>query len=466
MHLDTKFGCQPPMSTNGVDVSVEDSDSDGNDDTLVDDTSMKKKKTPYLNFFPMSCYQNVQFKQPKEISTGSQIISGAASVSADTSRTIEVDVINQLIISPPTDNQSSSNTTTTVTAITTDVTSNTLPAVATTVSSLASVSEANSKTAFALVELSTTASSDLPSEVVSSTANSNSRQSTVTTSSISTSLSSDNTDGPVSASNDPVSTGKILGEISKSNSKVDSSVIEVGGINPVYQPWTVKKRNVSEPAVVTPSKEVPNAGTKVVSAYDLMEPILKPSTHNSSVFFSAPSSVVDNQNSESVQPSAPLPQYYENVVPTGNGKFTVTPPSSCDSKDSLNFPLESSPQEQQASLNRSNSTGSLVPHPTVQHHATFHSPANNRKDLKHSVSLSATPQVVIHQPSDENYSKSMTDGTSSNSKIQVRGSTAISRGTVKKKITLFENNTLPLGSKSLAEMGIIEGEDSDNGFVV
>lgn len=436
------------MSTNGVDVSVEDSDSDDNDDTLVDNTSAKNKKTPYLNFFPMSCYQNVQFKQPKEISTGCQITSGGT-VSADTSRTIEVDVINQ---PPPTTNQFSSSTTTNATAITTNVTSNTLPGTTVSSNALESVSEANSKTAFTVVEITTTTSSG---EVVPSTANSNSRQSTVTTSSVSTSLSSDNTDGPVSTSNDSISTGKISGEISKSNSKVDSAVIEVGGINPVYQSWTIKKRNDSEPvAMVTPSKEVPNAG---VSAYDLMEPILKP---NSSVFFSAPSSVIDSQNSERVQPSTSSAVLYENIVPIGNGKFTITPPSSCDSKESLNFPIES--QEQQTLLNRSNSTGSLVPRPTVQHHLTFYSPANNRKDLKHSVSLSATPQVVTHQ----NYSKSMTDGTSGNSKIHVRGSTAISRGTVKKKITLFESNTLPTGSKSLAEMGIFEDEDSNNGFVV
>lgn len=465
--MDTKFGCQPPMSTNGVEVSVEESNSDVDDSLADSNISELHKKTPYLNFFPMSCYQNVQFKQTKGDHVQAQIVSNN-SVSAD--KVVKEEVINtsspQPINSLPIADQSSSDANATGSiASPTDVTSNTSSVISTTASLLSNVSipsneTAMSKTSFAVVEILPT-TTIISSQVAPSMTNTNACQSAVTTS---TSLSSDHTDGPASTSDDP----------DDLNSKVNSAVIEVGDINPVYQSWqTLKKKTdskvESKPVpIVAANKEVPDSEVpKATSAYDLMEPILKPSTYNSSVFLSAHSSVVDNQISEEAQPSAPLPMLYENVVPIGNGKFTVTPPSSCDSKENLDFPLESSPTEQQTSLNRSNSTGSLLPHSTVQHHATFHSPANSRKDvLKYSQSLTATPQVVTHEPSDE-FSKSLcSERDNSNSKIHIRGSTAISRGSVKKKISLFENSTLPAGSKSLAEMGILEDQDSDNGFIV
>ena len=484
MHMDTNLGCQPPMSSNGVDVPVEESVGDGDDEM--------QKKTPYCNFFPKSCYQNVQFKQTKGGHIEAHLVSDVA---MSTDKTVEDEEVNTLspqpINSPPSANQSTTTTTTTTAAaaaaattttttttttaatvatastssiastINTDVTSRTSSVTSTSALSSFSVpvaEAATSKTTSA--EFPPRASSELAGQVVPSTANSNTCQSAVTTSSVST---SDNTDGPISTSDNPILTND-------SNTKVNSAIIEVGDINPVYQSWQIlKKKNDSKPVpiVTTNNYETANFTTpKSTSAYDLMEPILKPSTCNSSVFLSAPSSVIDNQISDGAQPDAPM--VYENVVPIGNGKFTVTPPSSCDSKENLDFPLESSPNEQQTSLNRSNSTGSMLPRPTVQHQATFYSPANNRKEiLKHSASLSASPQVATLQESNEiSKSMSLSETDTNNSKINVRGSTAISRGSVKKKITLFESSTLPAGSKSLAELGIFEDQDSDNGFIV
>ena len=464
MHMDTKLGCQPPMSSNGIDVPVEESVSDGDDDT-----SEMQKKTPYCNFFPKSCYQNVQFKQTNGGHIEAHLVSDAA---MSTDKTVEVEVINTLspqpVNSPPSTDQSPRNTTSIATA-TTASTASTITSRTSSVTSASSnvsvpVAEvATSRTA--LAEIPPKVSLELAGQVVPSTANGNTCQSAVTTSSVST---SDNTDHPVSTSDNPISA------TNDSSTKVDSAIIEVGDINPVYQSWQIMKKKIDTKPVpiVTTNYETADFTTpKSTNAYDLMEPILKPSTCNSSVFLSAPSSVADNQISEGAQPYAPPPMLYENVVPIGNGKFTVTPPSSCDSKENLDFPLESSPKEQQTSLNRSNSTGSMLPRPTVQHHATFYSPANNRKDiLKHTASLSASPQVVT-LPSSNEISKSLSlseTDTNKDSKINVRGSTAISRGSVKKKINLFESSssTLPAGSKSLAELGIFEDQDSDNGFIV
>ena len=460
--MDTKFGCHPPMSTNGVEVPVEESNNEN-------DTSELQKKTAYLNFFPKSCYENIQFKLSKEGHIEPEIVTSAsAAVSVD--KTVEVDVNNthQPTNSPPSTDQSPSDTTTASRPSTTDATSNRLSSVSVT-TSVFSNEVPVSKSASVVVEASTMASS--PELVAGQVTISTAKTDTMTTT-VHTSLSSDNTDGPVSTSDN------------RDETKVNSAVIEVGDINPVYQRWEILKKknsssnetNNSDPVdiVTTNSKEVPNAGasTMAPSPYDLMEPILKPSTCNSTIFLSATSSVVDNQISDVAQSIAPSDTLYENVVHVGDRKFKVTPPSSCDSRESLNFPLESSPSEQH--LDRSNSIGSLPLRPTVQQQATFYSPANNRKDvLKHSVSLSTTnttPQAVKHKPLDE-ISKSVilpaTDVTSiNNSKVHIRGSTAISKGTVKKKINLFENNTMPPGNKSLAEMGIIEDKDSDNGFIV
>lgn len=484
MHMDTKFGCHPPMSTNGVDVTVEEPNGDADDSLAVNNTSALQKKTPYLNFFPMSCYQNVQFKQTKAGHIQAQIVT-KSSVSDD--KIVEDEVITaspQPTNSPQSADQSSINTVATASAVITTG-SSTSSMISTSTSPLSNVSIPNSevtanKTALALVEIiSTTASS---TQAAPSTTNTSTHQSVVTTSSISTSLSSDNADGPVSTSERHISTSE--GHISSSdgcisasevhistsngsnvfNSKVDSALIEVGDINPVYQSWRpLKSKSDSKPVPIVTANKAQNSEVPLAtSAYDLMEPIRKPSTYNSSVFLSAPSSIIDNQISEGTQPSPPSGMLYENVVRVGDGKFTVTPPSSCDSKENLNFALESSPGEQQTSLNRSNSTGSLLPTHTVQHHATFHSPANNRKDiLKYSASVSAVP---IHHDHGKSTSLSVTD--TNYQQINVRGSTAISRGTVKKKINLFENNTVPAGCRSLADLGILEDQDSDNGFVV
>ena len=463
------------MSSNDVDVPVEESVGDGDDEM--------QKKTPYCNFFPKSCYQNVQFKQTNGGHVEAHLVSDSA---MSTDKTFEDEMVNtsspQPVNSPPSTDQPHRNTTATTTAATTtaaattaattstgsvsstintDVTSRTSSVTST--SALSSISipvtEAVASTTTS-AEIPPSASLELASQVVPSTANNNTA---VTTSSVST---SDNTDGPVSTSDNAILTDD-------SSTKVNSAVIEVGDMNPVYESWqTLKKKNDSKPVPIVTTNNYETASfttPKGTNAYDLMEPILKPSTCNSSVFLSAPSSVIDNQISEGSQPDAPSPMVYENVVPIGNGKFTVTPPSSCDSKENLDFPLELSPNEQQSSLNRSNSTGSMLPRPTVQHHATFYSPVNNRKEnLKYSASLSASPQVVTLQQSNE-ISKSVSlseTGINDNSKISVRGSTAISRGSVKKKINLFENTTLPPGIKSLAQLGIFEDQDSDNGFIV
>ena len=460
MHLDTKFGCQPPMSSNGVDEPVEESVSDGDDEL--------QKKTPYCNFFPKSCYQNVQFKQTKGGHIEAHLVCDPA---VSTDKTVQDEVVNTLspqpVNSPPSTDQSSGNTTTAAavpatttgsvsSTINTDVTSRTSSATSTSALSNVSIPVAE---ATASAEIPPSASLEPAGQVVPSKVNGN----TAVTSSVST---SDNTDGPISTSDNAILTDE-------STTKVDSAVIEVGDINPVYESWqTLKKKTDSKPVPIaaTNNYETTNFTTpKGTNAYDLMEPILKPSTHSSSVFLSAPSSIIDNQISEGSQPDAPSAMVYENVVPIGNGKFTVTPPSSCDSKENLDFPLDSSPNEQRSSLNRSNSTGSMLPRPTVQHHATFHSPANNRREnLKHTVSLSASPQVAALQQSDE-ISKSLSlseTNTNDDSKINIRGSTAISRGSVKKKINLFENTTLPAGIKSLAQLGILEDQDSDNSFIV
>ena len=472
MHMDTKFGCHPPMSTNGVDVSVEESDSD----------EELNKKTPYVNFFPMSCYQNIQFKESRRDHLKPQTVSDAAT--ASTNKTVEVDVINTLsqhVSSPLSASHCYSNTTITVgTASTADVTVNTSSVISVATSDvLAPVGEtALSKTASTIAESPTTVSSELAAhQVVPSTANSSSSQSTIATSSVSTSLSSDHTDRPVSTNDSPVLTDEISSRMSNSNTKVESTVIEVTE-NPLYPRVTFKMRNDSEPVpMVTHNKEVPKVkADSSKSTYDMMEPILKPNTYNSSAFFSAPSSVIDSQTSERVHNSEQIritegvhlstaSSTYENVVSTGNGKFTITTPSSCDSEN-LNFQLDSSFKEQQTSLHRPNSMGSLLPQPTVQNHPTFYSPANDRKGLKQSASLSATPEIVGHQLSDKMSKSATLDANSNYSKIHVRGSTAISKGTVKKKICLFENNTLPSGTKSLADLGIYEDQDSDNGFVV
>lgn len=457
------------MSSNGVDVPVEESVSDGNDEL--------QKKTPYCNFFPKSCYQNVQFKQTKGGHIQAHLVSDVA---MSTDKTVEDEVVNtsspQPVNSPPSTDQFPRNTTTTTTTvaavaatstgsvsstINTDVTSRTSSVTSTSALSNVSIPVAEavvSKTPSA--EIPPSASLEPAGQVVPSTTNDTTA---VTTSSVST---SDITDGPVSTSDDAILTDD-------SSTKVNSAVIEVGDINPVYESWqTLKNKNDSKPVTIATTNNYETANftmPKGTSAYDLMEPILKPSTYNSSVFLSAPSSVIDNQISEGSQPDAPSPMVYENVFAIGNGKFTVTPPSSCDSKENLDFPLESSPNEQQSSLNRSNSTGSMLPRPTVQHHATYHSPANNRRgNLKHSASLSASPQLTTLQQSNEtskSVSLSETD-TNNDPKINVRGSTAISRGSVKKKINLFENTTLPPGVKSLAQLGIFEDQDSDNGFIV
>jgi len=241
-----------------------------------------------------------------------------------------------------------------------------------------------------------------------------------------------------------------------------SSIIEVGGINPVYQSWELKKKqsdsSVQAQAEIatTPNKDIPKSGDKP-GAYDMMEPIQKPNTCNSSLFFSAPCSVADvlpdSQISDRVQSIGPS-SYYENVASSGNGKFIVTPPDSVGSKGSDHFPLDRSPPSGETNLNRSNSTGSLLPHPNVQQQrSTFYSPGSNRKDaLHHSVSDSPVLMKVPFKSATEQ------------SKITIRGSTAISTGSVKKKINLFESSTLPAG-KSLADMGIIE-DDDNNGFIV
>lgn len=461
MHMDTKFGYQPPMSSaNGVDVSVKDPSSDG--ENSLENTSELQKKTPYLNFFPKSCYQNVQFKQTKGGQVEVQLVSNGSGMTTD--KHVEEERIStsssQPINSPPgVDSLSPSDTT--VVASTAIPTGRMSSVISTTTSVSSNVSipvceAATSKTSLAVVEIHPIATT---SEVISPTTNASTGQSVATTtSSVSTSLSSGSNDheAPISARSNPDDVN---------TNKVDSAVIEVGDMNPVYQSWKILKKNdSSEPVpIVAANKEVANSvAPSTTGAYDLMEPILKPSTYNSSVFLSAPSSMIDNQICESARASVPSAMFYENVVPVGNGKFTVTPPDSCDSKENLDFPLEPSPTEQQTSLNRSNSTGSLLPQPTVQYHATFYSPAINRKDaLKYSTSLSAAVPVVANQPSD-----GMSKSAETDNKINVHGSTAISKGSVKKKINLFENNTLPSGSKSLAELGILEDQDSDNGFVV
>ena len=454
-HMDTKFGCHRPMSTNGVDVK----------ETVGDGDDEMQQKTPYCNFFPKSCYQNIQFKQMKDGHIEPRLVND---VSASADKNIEDEVVStQPINSPPSAEQPPKNSVTTpsTTVCTTDTTTTatsvgqTSSALVTSSSNISLPASGTSKTAVTSVEIHPRVSLELAGQVVPSTANSTTSQSSATTiSSGFASMSSDNNDGPVSTSDDP----------DNSSTKVNSSVIEIGDINPVYQSWALKKKTESKPVpVVAANQEVPSSsGPKGTSAYDLMEPILKPSTHNSSVFLSAPSSLADNQMSEGAQSSVPPPLVYENVVHVGNGKFTVTPPSSCDSKENLNFPLESSPTEQQTSLNRSSSTGSLLPRPEAQNHATFYSPGNNRKEiLKHSASLSGGPQVVALQPYSKSLSQSEVD-TKNYSTINIRGSTAISRGTVKKKINLFETSTLPAGSKSLAELGILEDQDSDNSFIV
>ena len=453
-------------SANEAEVPVKDPSSDGEDS--LENTSELHKKTPYLNFFPMSCYQNVQFKQTKGGGVEVQLVRNDSGISTD--KNVEEETIStsssQPINSPPSVDQSPSDTNITATVLT--PTSST-PSVISTTASLSSsalipVSEAAaSKTALAVVEIhpiTTTTSDQVTSPTIT---NANTSQSVVTTTSsmsLSSSMSpsSGSIEGPGSTSDNP-------NELNAN--KVDSAVIEVGDMNPIYQSWKIlKKNNDSEPVPIVTTNKVANSVAPTTSnAYDLMEPILKPSTYNSSVFLSAPSSVIDNQISESAQASVSSAMFYENVVPVGNGKFTVTPPDSCDSKENLNFQLESSPTEQLTSLNRSNSTGSLLPQPTVQHHATFYSPASNRKDvLKYSTSLSATVPVVAHQSSDV-LSKSACLSETEN-KINVHSSTAISKGSVKKKINLFESNTLPAGSKSLAELGILEDQDDDNSFVV
>ena len=237
----------------------------------------------------------------------------------------------------------------------------------------------------------------------------------------------------------------------------------MGGINPVYQFWELKKKCCDSSAqaqaetATTPNKDIPKSEGKP-GAYDMMEPIQKPNTCNSSLFFSAPCSVADilpdSQISDRVQSIGP-PSYYENVASSGNGKFIVTPPDSVGSKGIDHFPLDPSPPSGETNLNRSNSTGSLLPHPTVQqHHSTFYSPGSNRKDaLRQTVSDSPALMKVPFKSATEQ------------STITVRGSTAISTGSVKKKINLFESSTLPAG-KSLADMGIIEDNDDNNGFIV
>ena len=457
--MDTKFGCHPPMSTNGDDI--EESVSDGDDEM--------QKKTPYCNFFPKSSYQNIQFKQMKDGNIEPRLVND---VSASTDKTNEDEVVStQPINSSPSVEQSPKNSVTTpsITISTTGTTTATVTGQISSVtgqifsvpmssSSNDSLPAAGTSKTITLVEIHPRVSLELAGQVVPSTAHSSTSQSSATTTSGFASMSSDSNDGPISSSDDP----------DNSSTKVNSAVIEIGDINPVYQSWVPKKKTESKPVPVVPAnQEVPNSsGTKGTSAYDLMEPILKPSTHNSSVFLSAPSSLTDNQTSEGAQPSVSLPLMYENVVPVKDGKFTVTPPSSCDSKENLDFTLEPSPTEQQTSLNRSNSTGSLLPRPAIQNNVTFYSPGNNRKEiLKHSASLSAGPQVVAMQPISKSLNQSEID-TKNDSKINIRGSTAISRGSVKKKINLFETSTLPAGSKSLAELGILEDQDSDNGFIV
>ena len=453
MHMDTKFGCQPPMSSeNGVDVPIKDPSSDG--ENSLENTSELQKKTPYLNFFPKSCYQNVQFKQTKGGQVEIQLVSNGSGMSTD--KNVEEERIStsssQPINSPPSvDPLSPSDTT----AIASTPTPTGTSSVTSTTTSLSS--NDTSKTALAVVEIHPTSTTS--DQVVSPTTNASTGQSVATTtSSVSTSLSSGSNEAPISASSNPDDLN---------TNKVNSAVIEVGDLNPVYQSWKILKKNdSSEPVPIEAANKVvaDSAAPSTTGGYDLMEPILKPGTYNSSVFLSAPSSVMDNQICESARASVPSAMFYENVVPIGNGKFTVTPPDSYDSKENLDFPLESSPTEQQTSLNRSNSTGSLLPQPTVQHHATFYSPAINRKDgLKYSTSLSAAVPVITNQPSD-GVSKSACFSETDN--INIRGSTAISKGSVKKKINLFESNTLPSGSKSLAELGILEDQDSDNGFVV
>lgn len=463
--MDTKLGCHPPMSTNGVNILVEESDSDPDVENTT--SSEMQKKTPYLNFFPKSCYQNVQFKQTKGGLVEAQIVSDSSVVPDD--KMVEEELTNSLpATSSPSANQSSINTTiaTATIANTTGVISRSSSVVSTKSDVSVPVSEtAVSKTTLASVDIPTTTAPSEYTGQATTAVNSKSSHSIVTTSSVSTSLSSDNADRPISTADDPTDDPILTDE---SNTKVNSTIIEVGDMNPVYQSWQELKGKISEPvSIIKTDSKIPNSGAaKVTSPYDLMEPILKPSTYSSSVFISAPSSVTDHQTFEpTTQPSAPSALLYENVVPIGNGKFTVTPSSSCDSKEKLEFPLESSPKEEETTLNRSSSAGSLV-----QHHHTFHSPANSRKDVQYSASLTASPEVVVHQPPNE-MSKSLclsSMGTDSkeNLKINVRGSTTISRGSVKKKICLFENSTMPAGSKRLAELGIFEDKDSDNGFIV
>ena len=449
------------MSTNGVEVTAEESDSD--DSTFADDrkspTSSAPPKKSYLNVFPKSCYQNVQFKQSK----GSPVKPPPdAPVSTGSSSNLQVEVMNTLpspavnspastssdlyppATSPPTITTTDSPTpSSTALSDVQDVTRSSTVVTSTTVTSTDS-DTANTTT--------TTVSQPVPTT--------HNRESSATV----TSASSENSDNPTVTSEASTSATKSAA-ISGEKATKSSSIIEVGGINPVYQSWELKKKRSDSSAqasaekqetTTTPNKDIPKSEGKS-GAYDMMEPIMKPNTCNSSIFFSAPCSVADTprdrQISERVQSIGPS-SYYENVVPIGNGKFTVTPPDSVGSKDSDHFPIDSSPPSGETNLNRSNSTGSILPRPTVQQHGTNYSPGSNRKDvLNHSVSVGPAQM------------KTWTKLAIEQSKITIRGSTAISTGSVKKKINLFESSTLPAG-KSLADMGIIEGDDDNNEFIV
>lgn len=454
------------MNSNGVEVTAEESDSE--DDTFTGDRKSSVGPTPpkkkaYLNVFPKSCYQNVQFKQSKG-SPVKPIPDEKLPPDAPGTSTVEVEVINALS-SPPVDLPAS-------------ISSNSCPPITSPHTTI--TADSPTPTTSSDIPDTTRSSAVITSTTVTSTC-SDTTTTTTTTQPVPTTLgsnyescanfmsvSSENSDDLTTASEASTSVTKpaaYSGDIARVATK--SSIIEVGGMNPIYQSvqLKIKQSDLSSQAeadaekqetTATPNKDIPKSGCKT-GAYDMMEPILKPSTHNSSMFFSVPCSVLDtlpdSQSVERVQSIAPS-SFYENVVPIGNGKFTVTPPDSVGSKDSDNFPLDSTPPSSETNLNRSNSTGSLLPRPTVhqQQHSTFYSPGSNRKDvLHHSVSVGSTQLKA--KP------------TTEQSKITIRGSTAISTGSVKKKINLFETSTLPAG-KSLADMGIIEDDDDNNGFIV
>jgi len=463
------------MNTNGVEVAVEESDSDN--DSVNDDrksnNSVPPRKKSYLNVFPKSCYENVQFKQskgsPVKPPPDAPVSTGYNSVEVEVMNTLPSPAVNSPATTSPDLCPSTTPTITTTTIATTTTATTTttdfpvLTTATTTSSDTPDVTGSLTSTAVTSTGSNTASATIFTATVSQPTTTHSNRESSATVASV----SSENSDNPTVTSEVSTSTTQPAansGEIARVVTK-SSSIIEVGGINPVYQSWELKKKRSDSSAqvqtekqetITTPNKDIPKYEGKS-GAYDMMEPIQKPNTYSSSLFFSAPCSVVDtppgSQISDRVQSIGPS-SYYENVIPIGNGKFTVTPPDSVGSKDSDHFPLDSSPPSRETNLNRSNSTGSLLPHPTVQQYSTFYSPGSNRKDILHH-SVSAGPAQM----------KTPSKSAIEQFKITIRGSTAISKGSVKKKINLFETNTLPAG-KSLADMGIIEDDDDNNGFIV